>query len=92
MNNKLSLLFLLMIASITCYGQIQPVKDYLNLKVPVNIYRTNYQLAWSAHPTKDYYKHEYLEPGDNLEHYKRLILIEALKGADISRNNLWDKR
>lgn len=74
----------MMITSLISNAQTTPVKNYLNLKVPVNINRTNFQLVWSAHPTKEYYKHEYLEKGDTLPNYRRMVLVEAIKDPNLT--------
>ncbi|MES1181995.1 MAG: hypothetical protein ABUL44_04280, partial [Flavobacterium sp.] len=41
---------------------------------------TTYRLAWSSHPSANYYKHEYLPKGENADKFKSMILMEILTG------------
>lgn len=54
------------------------VTDYVNVPGPIQFGNDNYFLAWSAKPTDNYYKQEYLPKGDSLSRYSKMILIDVL--------------
>jgi len=56
------------------------VKDYLSVSGPISFDNINYDLSWSAHPSNNYFKHEYLPKGDDVEKYKQMILFEFAQG------------
>lgn len=56
----------------------QYATDYINVPGPLQFGNDNYFLAWSAKPTDNYYKHEYLPKGDSLNHYSKMVLIDVL--------------
>jgi hypothetical protein len=61
------------------YGQNQ-VKDYLNISRLITFNKRNYSLAWSSHPSDNYYKQEYRQAGDTTERFSQMILIELVVG------------
>ena len=61
----------------------QPKKtviDYLGLPGPVVFDNKTYQLAWTSHPTNNYYKQEYIAAGDKLDRFNTMIMVELLTG------------
>src|SRR5690349_16245173 len=65
----------------TSYGQTsKPAKDYLGVPGPVSFDGRSYNLAWSSHPSGNYYKHEYVPKGDNVEKFKSMLMLEVLTG------------
>jgi len=62
-----------------CYAQNR-VKDYLSIPGPIKFDSVDYDLVWSAHPSDVYYKHEYIQKGDDVEKFKRMVLIEYVAG------------
>ncbi|WP_345206453.1 hypothetical protein [Chryseobacterium ginsengisoli] len=48
-------------------------------------------MAWSSHPSSDYYKQEYLSSNEKLEHYNKLIIIEFVEG-DFSLDKVVDQK
>jgi len=59
--------------------------DRLSLPGSIEFNGESYRLSWSSHPTPDYYKQEYLPPGQTSERFQRMVLIEAsLRGADVN--------
>lgn len=50
-------------------------KDYLGIK-EIRFYDRSYKLAWSSHPSLQYYKQEYLTDGEKIERFNNLILID----------------
>ena len=58
----------------------QDVMDYLNIPGPVHYDGKDFKLAWSSHPTPEYYKQEYLPGDEKPESYNQMILIELAIG------------
>ena len=52
---------------------------------------THYQLSWSAHPTGNYYKQEYLPAGEKSDSYHHMIMIEAVTGDIPVKNAISSK-
>ncbi len=57
------------------------IKDYIGVGKEIIFDNGAYQLAWSSNPSSGYYKQEYLQHGDTLEKYKKLILLEMISGS-----------
>lgn len=58
----------------------QKVTNYLGVPGTILINGAEYDLAWSSHPTSNYYKQEYLAKGDTLERYRKLIMLDVFTG------------
>ncbi len=56
------------------------VEDYLHLGSKYRFDNKDYELVWSSHPASNFYKQEYILPNENVEKYKRLILIDFIEG------------
>ena len=56
------------------------VEDYLHLGSKYRFDNKDYKLVWSSHPASNFYKQEYILPNENVEKYKRLILIDFIEG------------
>lgn len=56
------------------------VEDYLHLGDKYRFDNKDYGLVWSSHPASNFYKQEYILPNENVEKYKRLILIDFIEG------------
>ena len=56
------------------------VEDYLHLGDKYRFDNKDYKLVWSSHPMDNFYKQEYILPNENVEKYKRLILIDFIEG------------
>ncbi|NML37336.1 hypothetical protein HHL17_09010 [Chitinophaga sp. G-6-1-13] len=80
MRNKSMFLILLLALGATCVRAQAKVNDYLNIPGPLQLNNAAYRLAWSAHPNNNYYKQEYLVPGETLEKFNSLVTIDFLKG------------
>lgn len=61
-------------------GQTLKPTEYLGVAGPISFDKITYNLAWTSHPTDDYYKQEYLATGDTIEKFKKLILLEMITG------------
>jgi hypothetical protein len=55
--------------------------DRLGIKGPVNFDNKVYNLSWSAHPSANYYKQEYIPAGEAMNKYKSMVMVEAATGA-----------
>ncbi len=67
-------------SSLIIHGNNPPVDDYLSIPGPVVFGDTSFELAWSAHPNANYYKHEYLPSGQTLEKFNEMVIIEVITG------------
>jgi len=56
------------------------VEDYLHLGSKYRFDNKDYELVWSSHPASNFYKQEYILSNENVEKYKRLILIDFIEG------------
>ena len=54
--------------------------DYLNVPGPIAFNGKTYHLGWSANPTKDYFKQEYIPKGQTLEKFDQMLLLELIIG------------
>lgn len=72
--------------------------DYLGIPGPIEFAGAQYRLAWSARPSADYIKHEYLPPGQQPESYTDMVSVELLtSGAGVAdalkaQTEMLDKR
>ena len=75
---KRLVLFLMFIAQFVMAQN--KVEDYLYLGSKYRFDNKDYELVWSSHPASNFYKQEYILPNENVEKYKRLILIDFIEG------------
>jgi hypothetical protein len=66
------------------YKDPNTTKDYLNIPGPVKFQDITYNLTWSSHPTNNYYKQEYIPAKDTVEHFNKMILIDAIVSDTLS--------
>ena len=70
------------------YGQNKPT-EYLNVPGPIILNKESFNLAWSSHPSSNYYKQEYVRSSDKIEKFKKMVLVEVLTGeakaADLAK-------
>ena len=59
----------------------KPATNYLGTASTISFQNKAYQLAWSAHPTTNYYKQEYLLKGDAVAQFQRMLLLEVVTGV-----------
>lgn len=64
------------------------IKDYLNIPGPLTFNKTDYNLAWSSHPTVNYYKQEYLPKGDDIDNFKKLMIIDVIISDSLNLQNI----
>ncbi len=65
---------------IAVYAQPTKAHDYLNVPGPIDFNKASWHLSWSSHPSANYYKHEYLTAGDNVERFKKMLMLDFLTG------------
>lgn len=78
-NFKTSIVTLITTFIVTMNAQAQ-VTDYLNVPGPVKLLDKTYNLAWSAHPSDNYFKQEYIPAGENPEKFNKMVMVEVLTG------------
>ncbi len=62
----------------------QDADDRLGVAGPIVFGEKSYELAWSSHPQPNYYKQEYVQPGETSQAYSSMLLIEVLtSGAGV---------
>lgn len=76
----LSFLIFFTITSFTVKDNNAGIKDYLAIPGPIQYNKSSYKLSWSAHPTADYYKQEYLPANEKPETFNQMLLVEAVTG------------
>ncbi|HUC82634.1 MAG TPA: hypothetical protein VMR70_17130 [Flavisolibacter sp.] len=59
----------------------KPATNYLGTASTISFQNKAYQLAWSSHPTTNYYKQEYLLKGDAVAQFQRMLLLEVVTGV-----------
>lgn len=63
--------------SFVSFGQGKNPVDYLSVPGPLSFDAKVYQLVWSAHPSENYYKQEYVVKGDNVARFQSMLLLEV---------------
>ncbi|PZR27642.1 MAG: hypothetical protein DI535_09475 [Citrobacter freundii] len=71
------LLIALLITSFSYSQNTAPV-NYLNTPAQLSFNNTSFTLAWSAHPSGQYYKQEYLPKGETVDDFKSMLLLEVV--------------
>jgi hypothetical protein len=80
MHQRLATLFV-------CFNAILPLMNYAQSKPPVNYLHTpasltfsnsRYNFAWSSHPSATYYKQEYIKPGETVDNFSTMLMLELL--------------
>lgn len=74
-----TLLFTFLIST-TIFGQEAKLTNYFGTENKITFDNNAYNLVWTSHPADNYYKHEYMQQGDTIEKFKKLIIVEALTG------------
>ncbi|HSK14116.1 MAG TPA: hypothetical protein VK907_12940, partial [Phnomibacter sp.] len=57
------------------------VKDHLSIPGPIVFEQRSYSLTWSAHPSANYYKQEYLPKGEVPGKHRSMLMMEVLTGS-----------
>ena len=54
--------------------------DYLGVPGPINLAGQTYELSWSAQPSDNYIKQEYVPAGQRVETFDQMVLLERVTG------------
>jgi hypothetical protein len=73
----------LMLLGFTNKNNKTDVRDYLNVPGPLTLDSIYYNLAWSSHPSDNYYIQEYIPKSDSIERFNKMILINVLVSNSI---------
>ena len=58
-------------------------EEALGIPGPIVFDETTFELAWTSHPNETYYKQEYLPPGEALENYTQMFMVDVMtEGAN----------
>ena len=55
--------------------------DMVGVPGPISFQGQNFALAWTANPSQNYFKQEYLPKGQKVESFDDMMIVEALSGA-----------
>jgi hypothetical protein len=91
MRNIRSILLLLIAVcffGFTFKNNKDDVKDHLNVPGPLLFDSTHYDLAWSSHPSDNYYAQEYIPKGDSIDNFKKMILINVMVSDSIKLDDV----
>ena len=80
MKSFIGLLPLALLFSGAATRPAPPVAEYLSMPGPIRVGTTDFKLAWSAHPTPNYYKQEYVPAKETVEQYSQMVLVEVVLG------------
>lgn len=75
MIKKILFLFVISLMSFSTIGE-EPV-ERIGLKGPLVFDKTNFSLAWTAHPNENYYVQEYLPKNETVEHFNQLLTVHV---------------
>ena len=56
------------------------ITDFLGAPGPILFDGKSYELAWTARPSENYTKQEYVPAGQAVETYDQMLLVERLTG------------
>ncbi len=56
------------------------VTNYYGTPESINFNGVDFNLVWSSHPNKSYYKHEYIPKGESSEHFKNMLMLDFIQG------------
>ena len=61
----------------------------MNVPGPIIINKDSFKLAWSSHPSSNYYKQEYIRSKDKIDRFTKMVIVEVLigeaKAADLTK-------
>lgn len=79
MNGILARTLLCLLGGMTTFAALaQASPDVLGVAGPLQFGEQRFALAWSSHPSPLYYKHEYLPPGQTVEHYDAMLMLDLM--------------
>jgi hypothetical protein len=54
------------------------VTEYLSVPGPIVLNKNSFNLAWSSHPSANYYKQEYIPAKEHIEKFNKMVMVELL--------------
>ncbi|MEO6314392.1 MAG: hypothetical protein ABIU63_09780 [Chitinophagaceae bacterium] len=78
--SRYCLLAVILFSSYKTKNSQPKVKEYFTVPGPLSYNQTSYQLSWSAHPSANYYKQEYLPAGEKSASFTHMLMVEAVTG------------
>jgi len=75
----------------SAFSQGEP-KDYIDVPGTLMFDSLAYKLAWSSHPTANYYKQEYLPKGGNIDSFSKMVFIDAILSDTLSLETAVDNK
>ena len=91
MINTLKTIIVILLFQFVAINAQSKAIDYLSISGPIKIENKSYDLAWSSHPSSNYYKQEYLSSNEKIENYNKLIIIEFIEG-DFTLDKVIDQK
>jgi len=79
MNRLFTISIAVFLLSTASLAQTKPM-DYLHVPGPIVFDGKSYLLNWSAHPSANFYKQEYIQKGELADKYKTMILLDVITG------------
>jgi hypothetical protein len=76
-SNRVASLAAAALLALGAPAHADPAKDMLGVPGPVNFQDTQFDLAWTSHPTPDYFKQEYVPAGQKVERFDEMFIIES---------------
>ncbi|QIG50897.1 hypothetical protein G5V57_26095 [Nordella sp. HKS 07] len=64
--------------AVPAFAQGDDKTERLGVPGPISFEGQDYTLAWTSHPSADYFKQEYLPAGQSSERYTHMFILEAL--------------
>lgn len=77
-RSLLRTLTILVLCTAPALAQSDDKTERLGVPGPISFEGRDYALAWTSHPSNDYYKQEYLPAGQATETYTHMFILEAL--------------
>ena len=66
------------IVSIGLVGSAVAQEEMLGIPGPITFEGTDFELAWTSHPSPTYYKQEYVPAGEAVESYIQMFMVDVL--------------
>ena len=66
------------IVSIGLAGSTVAQEEMLGIPGPISFEGTDFELAWTSHPSPTYYKQEYVPDGEAVESYIQMFMVDVL--------------
>ncbi|OSZ79806.1 hypothetical protein CAP36_00640 [Chitinophagaceae bacterium IBVUCB2] len=54
------------------------ITEYLTVPGPIILNKNTFHLAWTSHPSANYYKQEYITAKDSIQKYTKMVSVELL--------------